>query len=306
MKKYRHFLGTLLMTASLCLSAAKIGTQFSFEHVPLNENTFIKASDSTYFERLEYLLQRIDAIEEQAAPLFGLNPEGKLRQEKWNNHRFTDPRVWPITSDFRFIVHCLPEANVEFHKTQDIESLLQDHLISASIISHNRMGTWAKACVILDVPYQNIIAAQPTDMGLWNRKSDRVDAMTTAYLALGNNLKPVLVHNLTDSVVPFDQQYKTEVFQYFQNYTPEAILSATSPGSHNEIAILGHNPITKTSVRIIGIFFNSAKMIPYPTQSFAAMKDYLLRYAAVKRLCVFDFDAKTIEELHKCPPQQLS
>ncbi|WP_235655631.1 hypothetical protein [Candidatus Williamhamiltonella defendens] len=203
--------------------------------------------------------------------LLGWNKNGELIQKKhssafrllspvldaWAPRYFTNPKIQ--NKRFRYLVY--PSSITDLMSRKDIfskniqDKFRQSDLISASILSNETLRGYTVG-VILEVPEQNILAADPDETSLEANFKEVIKKSGGEGLALTKNI-PV-------SELTRNGMLSKQLFSYPQRVaTPDDIINNTL--SQNTVLITGrpdiniypHYPVTK-DIKITGLFLISS------------------------------------------------
>jgi len=158
-----------------------------------------------------------------------------LERTAWGGETFTDPRKHD-GSKFRYLVTAQSESKVPVaHREQTIKnpSLIREAVISATVITHERVNLWGPSGFILGVPESCVGAAFAGDLGAFNAVAEGHDL---------EKYREILRVYLRDRGDPTNPQ----------------VVGIPAPASlkkqfgHNEVVVLGRSYGEVTSVA--GIF----------------------------------------------------
>lgn len=166
--------------------------------------------------------------------------------ELWDPRNFSDPNSLDETSKFRVIFHSITgrtEQDWIFSLLKNPEKLEKQGRISASLISETKHETFIGWIgFLLEVPKENYIATGSSDLG----SSD-------------------------NDYNGFIRDTKSPYLPKWTIKSPGAILKETV--SYNEILLFGHNPKSKTSIKVKGVILDCpvekmTKLNDLPEQEF--------------------------------------
>lgn len=145
---------------------------------------------------------------------------GKLnifaRQGAWSSNAFSDPNNHQVDGVFRYVVNAVVEYKDEPAYITNLlqnPNLIQQNLLSTSVIDQNNTNVWGASGFVLRVPERNVIAASNTDIATQNRTAQQ------GFRPLRDELKRLhRAHGLP---------------------SPDDIVRPSIAEGHNEIAVLG-------------------------------------------------------------------
>ncbi len=155
-------------------------------------------------------------------------------QQAWDPANFDDPQ--PGLGQYRYVINAIaeyPDGDPD-HITALLNNpdLIEQQLLSCSIIDHTKNKTWSPSGFILKVPAENFVAAKPADMGVQNAVAGKtgVEFRNELYRVHGDNGL-----SSPDSIL---------------QDTPQHPVLGTK---HNEVCVIGTSP-KGTKVEIQAVF----------------------------------------------------